>query len=44
MINRFSPHLVSYPLLNLLNYQIKPVLLNLSCAITAFILLISVAV
>ena len=25
MINRFSPHLVSYPLLNLLNYQIKPV-------------------
>lgn len=23
MINRFSPHLVSYPLLNQLNYQIK---------------------
>lgn len=45
MIDRFSPFLVSYPLNLLLNYQIKkPVLLNLSWAITAFILLISVAV
>ena len=40
MIDRFSPFLVSYPLNLLLNYQIKPALLNLSCAITAFILLI----
>ena len=44
MIDRFSPFLVSYSLNLLLNYQIKPALLNLSCAITAFILLISVAV
>ena len=44
MIDRFSPFLVSYSLNLLLNYQIKPVLLNLSWAITAFILLISVAV
>lgn len=44
MIDRFSPFLVSYSLNLLLNYQIKPALLNLSCVITAFILLISVAV
>ena len=44
MIDRFSPFLVSYSLNLLLNYQIKPALLNHSCAITAFILLISVAV
>ena len=44
MIDRFSPFLVSYSLNLLLNYQIKPALLNLSCAITAFILLICVAV
>ena len=44
MIDRFSPFLVSYSLNLLLYYQIKPALLNLSCAITAFIFLISVAV
>ena len=43
MIDRFSPFLVSYSL-NLLLPDKKPVLLNLSWAITAFILLISVAV
>lgn len=44
MIDRFSPFLVSYPLNLLLNYQIKTGLVKPLMAITAFILLISVAV